>query len=149
MVQDHGSGVGGDPAQVVLFNIPGRVDTAAQEDGILDAGGHEAAKLHFQRFRGKTFQQAILRFIHEVGQIILVDTLYRPARLLHQQQGGIGFLSRTKALCQRPGNAGMVFLPQLPQGRLSCPFYLARVCYVKDIFQPGGIALPADERNPF
>jgi hypothetical protein len=110
VVQNHRSRVSGNPAQVVLFHISGRVDTAAQKDGILDAGSYEVAKLYFQCFRVKTFQQAILCFINEVGQIIQVDAFCRPACLLHQRQSDIGFFSRAKALLQRPGNAGMVFL---------------------------------------
>jgi len=66
VVQDGGGGKFRNAGEVLTLQILRRVQTAAGQEGILDAGSHKIAKTHLQVEIVQLFQEAALGIIGKV-----------------------------------------------------------------------------------
>ena len=140
VVKDGGGGKLGDTGKVLILQIVGRVQAAAGEDSVLDAGGQEVLESHFQIEVVQFLQQTVFRIIGEVTQMVPVDLAYGAFGLLHERPANIRFLGGTILPLQCLRDNGVVVLPHLPQVRLPRSTHRAGIRHVKDILQPGPAA---------
>lgn len=146
VVEDGGCGKLGDPRQIAVLHELGGVQTAAGEDGVLDAGGEHITEAHLQIEVVQLLQQTVLHVIGQIGEAVPVDLVHRPRRQLHKLFANVPVLGGAVPPLQRLQYGGVVVLAHLPQvGRFS-PLHRAGIRHVKDVFQ-GGPAPPvlADE----
>lgn len=110
VMQDDGGGKLDDTGEVHVLQIVSRVQTAAGENGILDAGGQEVSESHLQIEVIELLQQAILYVIGEVLQMIPVDLVYGAAHLLHEHPAKPIFMysSNRSGLRQTPKPVEMI-----------------------------------------
>ena len=135
VVQDGGGGKLGDAGKVLVLQIVGGVQAAAGEDGVLNTGGQEVPKAHFQIEIVQFFQQTALGIIGEIGQMIPVVIFDGTADLLHEHPANVRFFRGAVLLFQSLRNSGVVILPQFPQVRRSRPLDRAGIRHIKNIFQ--------------
>ena len=114
MVKDGGGGKLDDTGEVRVLQIVSRFQTAAGEDGILDAGGQEVPETHPQIEVIELLQQAVFCVIGEVLQMIPVDLIYGAAGLLHERPANIRFLRGAVQPLQRSPDNSVVVLSQFP-----------------------------------
>ena len=124
-----------DPGEILVLQVVHRVQTAAGEDGVLDAGGQEVPETHFQIEIVQTLQQTALCIVGEVLQMLPVDFIGGAFSLHHERPADILFLRGAVLTLQRPGNSGVVILPKLPQVGRPRPSERAGVRHIKDEFQ--------------
>ena len=136
-----------DPGKVLVLQIVHGVQTAAGEDGVLDAGGQEISETHFQIEIIQILQQTALRVVGEVLQMLPVDFIGGAFSLLHEHPANVPFLRGAVLTLQRPGNGGVVILPKLPQVGCPRPSERAGVCHVKDEFQMWLTTVLVDQSN--
>ena len=137
MVENGGGGKLGNTGKVLVLQIISGVQAAAGEDGVLDAGGQEVLKTHFQIEVVQFLQQTIFCVIGEVMQMVPVDLADGAAGLLHERPANVRFLCGAVLPLQSLRDGGMMVLLQLPQVGRSRPLDRAGVGHIKDIFQPG------------
>lgn len=135
VVEDGGGGKFRNTRKILGVQIVQRVQTAAGQEGVLDAGGHKAAKAHLQIQFVQFLQQTVPGIIGEVAQTVTVDLIHSMAGQLHDLIPYISLGGGAIPLFQSGEDGGVVFLPHLPQVRLPCPAHRAGVCVVIDILQ--------------
>ena len=135
MVEDSGGRKLGDTQQVPVLHVFGRVQAAAGEKGVLDAGGEHITEAHFQIEIVQFLQQTISHIVGEIGQAIPVDLVHRPRRQLHQLSADGPVLGGTVFLLQCFHHSGVVVLLHFPQVGRFRVLYRAGVRHVKNIFQ--------------
>lgn len=127
MVEDSGGGELGDPRQIAVLHELGRVQAAADENGILNAGGEHIPETHLQIEIVQLLQQTVLHIIGQIGQAVPVDLIYRPCRQLHDLFPDVPISSGTVPSFQRVQHGGMVVLPHFPQVGRFGPLHRAGV----------------------
>lgn len=147
VVQDGGGGELHDTGKVLILQIVGRVQAAAGEQDELDAGGEQASEAHLQIQIIKLLQEAVLRVIGEVCQVVPVGLPHHAPGGLHQLFAQVVFLQGAAPLFQRGQHRVLVFLPQLPQVRLPRPPHRAGIRVVEQVLQMGPAIVLADNRN--
>ena len=149
MVKDSGGGKLGDPRQIAVLHKFGRVQAAAGEDGVLNAGGEHISKADLQIEAVQLLQQTVFYIIGQIGEAVPVDLIDRSCRQLHELTAGVPVPGGTVLPFQRIQHGGMVVLPQLPQVGRFGPLHRAGVRHVKDVFQRGpSPSVLTDERDP-
>lgn len=147
MVKDGGGGKLRDAREIVIVQIIAGVQTAAAQEGVLDAGGHQVTKAHLQIEVVQPVQQTALRVIGEVAQMVAVDLAHGVLCQVHELICDAAFLGGAVAPFQRRDNGSVVFLAQLPQPRRPRSLHRAGVGNVKYIFQMRSAAAFPYQRN--
>lgn len=114
VVEDGGGGKLGDAQQILVLQILGGVQTAAGENGILDAGGEHIPKAHLQVEIVQLLQQTVAHIVGQVGQVITVDLVHRSRGQLHQPPADVPAFRGTVSALQRIRHSGVVLLPHFP-----------------------------------
>ena len=150
MVEDCRGGKFRNARKIFVIQIVQRVQAAAGQEGVLDAGGQKAAETHLQIQFIQFLQQTVLGVIGKVAQTVTVDLIHSMAGQLHDLVPYISLGGGAVPLFQGGEDGGVVFLPHLPQVRLPCPAHRAGVPIVIDILQTG-LAAPvfSDDRDTF
>lgn len=84
VVQDGGGGELHDTGKILVLQIVGRVQATAGEEGKLDAGGEQVAEAHLQIQLVQLLQEAVLRVIGEVCEMVPVGLPHHAPGRLHQ-----------------------------------------------------------------
>ena len=95
MVQDGGGRKLNNAGKVLVIQIIGGVQAAASEDSVLNAGGQEVPKAHFQIEVVQFFQQTAPCIIGEVGQMVAVVVFDGTADLFHDVPANVRLIRRT------------------------------------------------------
>jgi len=135
VVEDGGGGKFRNTRKIFGVQIVQRGQTTAGQEGVLDAGGHKAAKAHLQIQFVQFLQQTVPGIIGEVAQTVTVDLIHGAAGQFHDLIPYISLGGGAIPLFQSGEDGGVVFLPHLPQVRLPCPAHRAGVPIVIDILQ--------------
>ena len=114
MVQNGGGGKLDDTGEVHVLQIVSRVQAAAGEDSVLDAGGQKVSETHPQIEVVELLQQTVFCVIGEVLQMIPVDLIDGAAHLFHERPANIRFLCGAVQPLQCRLHSGVVFLSQFP-----------------------------------
>ena len=137
VVEDGGGGKFRNTRKILGIQIVQGGQTTAGQKGVLDAGGHKAAKAHLQIQFVQFLQQTVPGIIGEVAQTVTVDLIHSMAGQLHDLIPYISLGGGAIPLFQSGEDSGVVFLPHLPQVRLPRPAHRAGVRIVIDILQTG------------
>lgn len=150
VVEDGGGGKFRNTRKIFGVQIVQRVQTAAGQKGVLDAGSHKAAKAHLQIQFVQFLQQTAPGVIGEVAQTVTVDLIHSMAGQLHDLVPYISLGGGAIPLFQGGEDSGVVFLPHLPQVRLPRPAHRAGIRVVIDILQTRLAPLVfSDDRDAF
>jgi hypothetical protein len=137
VVEDCRGGKFRNARKIFVVQIVQRVQAAAGQEGVLNAGGQKAAEAHLQIQIIQFLQQTVLGVIGKVAQTVTVDLIHSMAGQLHELISYISLGSGAVPLFQGGEDGGVVFLPHLPQVWLPCPVHRAGVPIVIDILQTG------------
>ena len=147
VVQDRRGGELHDAGKVLVLQVVGRVQSAAGEEGKLNAGSKQTAEAHLQIQLIQLLQKAVLHVVGKVCEMIPVGFPHHAAGGLHQLFAQVALLDGTALLLQRRQHRALVFLPQLPQVRFPCPPHRAGVRVVVQVFQIRAAIVRSDHRN--
>ena len=150
MVKDGGGRKLGDAGKVLVLQVVSGVQSAAGQEGVLDAGGQKVLETHFQIQVVQFFQKTVCYIVSQIMQAVLVNLTDGAAGLFHKLIPEICLLGGAVLPLQSLRNSGMVFRPHFPQVGCSRPLDRAGVRHIKNIFQMGFAAgiLP-NERDAF
>ena len=127
----------GDPRQIAVLHVPGGIQAAAGEDGVLAAGGEHIPEPHLQVEAVQPLQQAVFHVVGQIPQAIPVDLARRPRRQLHELFPDVPVPGGAVPPLQRLQYGGVVLLPQFPQVGRPGPPHRAGIGHVKDVLQIG------------
>ncbi len=113
-MEDGGGGKLADALQILVLQVVGRVQAAAGQDGVLDAGGQKVFIAHFQIEIVQFLQKTVFRIIGEVGQIIPVDLIDGTTGLFHELIAEVQFLGRSILSLQCLRDSGILLLAYFP-----------------------------------
>ena len=133
-MKDGGGGKLRNAPKIFILQVTGRVQAAAFEKSILDAGGQKVLESYFQIEVVQLLQKTARRIAGQIIQMLPVDLV----------DSGAVFLP------QRLHDGSVMFLPQLPQyGRFASPDRTG-IRHIKDVLQPGpAAAVLADEGDSY
>ena len=137
VVENGGSGKLRNALKVLIVQVVHGVQAAAGQKGILDAGGHKPAETHLQIQIVQFFQQAVPGVIGEVPQPLTVHLIHSMDGHIHQLVTNVPARIGAIPFSQGGEDGLVVFLPHLPQVRLTRPPHRAGVRIVENIFQAG------------
>ena len=148
MVEDGGGGKLRDPQKILVLQVVSRVQAAAGQEGVLDAGGEDIPKADFQVKVVQLLQQTVRRIIAQVLQMVPIGFVHGALGLLHERPAEVPLLRRAVLPVQSLDDSGVMIFPQLPQVGRPRPPNRAGVGYVKDIIQAGpAAAILMNERD--
>ena len=93
MMEDGGRRELHDTGKVPVLQVFIRIQAAAGQDGILDAGGQKIFIAHLQIEIVQFLQKAVLRVIAQVLQVVTIGPAYGAFDLLHQLPANVRFLA--------------------------------------------------------
>ena len=137
VVEDGGGGKFRNTRKIFGVQIVQRVQTAAGQEGVLDAGGQKVFIAHFQIEVVQFLQKAVPHVIAQVLQVVPVNLAHGAFRLLHERPANVTFLRGSILPFQRLRNSAGFFCRHFPQVGYFRPTNGPGVRYVIDIPQFG------------
>ena len=147
VVEDGGCGKFRDAFEIVVLHKVAGVQPTAAQKRVLDARGHQPAETHLQIEIVQPLQQAALRIIGKIAQMVMVDLAHGILRQIHELTDNAVFLCCAVAPLQSGNDVGVVFLAQLPQFRLARALHGSRVRYIKNVLQVRSAAAFPNQGN--